>query len=149
MSRDGARRSVKALAQAKPGFMTPFIDTVEEMDQLHNDLVLLQEKHGTTGPNDDGKDAYGLAKFVREHDKCPKCRSAMTMARNRRGVYYLRCSRCGDVEYLTKQTASHYMSVKYVRCPKCGSTMTACRGKFGVFVMCDEHSRHTFGPDQI
>jgi hypothetical protein len=37
----------------------------------------------------------------------------------------------------------------WIRCPKCGSTMTACRGKFGVFVMCDEHSRHTFGPDQI
>ncbi|MBR3160177.1 MAG: hypothetical protein IKF14_13920 [Atopobiaceae bacterium] len=41
MSRDGARRSVKALAQAKPGFMRPFIDTVEEMDRLHNDPVLV------------------------------------------------------------------------------------------------------------
>jgi hypothetical protein len=41
MSGNGARRSVKALAQAKPGFMRPFIDAVKEMDRLHNDPVLV------------------------------------------------------------------------------------------------------------
>ena len=134
------------------GFNTAnMIWSLAKLDQRKSDEATqsLQEKHGTTGPNDDGKAAYGLARFVREHEKCPKCRGAMTMARNRRGVHYLRCSRCGDVEYLTKQSVNHYMSVKYVRCSKCGGTMTACRGRFGVFVMCDKDSRHTFGPDQI
>lgn len=41
MAKDGARRSVRALAQAKPGFMRPFIDSVKEMDRLHNDPVLV------------------------------------------------------------------------------------------------------------
>ncbi len=41
MSMDGARRSVKALAQARLGFIRPFVDTVEEMDRLHNDPVLV------------------------------------------------------------------------------------------------------------
>lgn len=41
LSKDGARRSVKALAQAKPGFMRPFIDSVKEIDRLHNDQLAL------------------------------------------------------------------------------------------------------------
>lgn len=134
------------------GFNTAnMIWSLAKLDQRKSDEATqsLQEKRGTTGPNDDGKAAYGLAQFVKEHEKCPKCRGAMTMVKNRRGVHYLRCSGCGAVEYLTKQAVNHYMCVKYVRCPTCGGTMTACRGKFGVFVMCDKNSQHTFGPDQI
>ena len=41
MSWKGARQSVKVLAQAKPGFMRPFIDSVNEMNRLHNNPVLV------------------------------------------------------------------------------------------------------------
>lgn len=41
ISRDGARRSVRALASAKPGFMRPFINSVEELNRLHNEPVAL------------------------------------------------------------------------------------------------------------
>ncbi|MDO4796705.1 MAG: hypothetical protein Q4A01_01660 [Coriobacteriales bacterium] len=41
MSGEGARQSVKALAQAKPGFMRPFIDTIGELNRLHNEPVLV------------------------------------------------------------------------------------------------------------
>lgn len=40
-SRSGANKSVKALASAKPGFMRPFIDSIEELDRLHNEPVAL------------------------------------------------------------------------------------------------------------
>ena len=109
----------------------------------------LAERHGTTGPNDDGKGAYGLAGFIKEHEKCPKCKEAMALRKSKKGAGYLRCSNCGNSEYLTKQTVNHYMSVKLVRCPTCGSTMTACLGRFGIFAMCDKDSRHTFSPEQI
>jgi ribosomal protein S27AE len=151
-TKDGLPTTTLATPMRITGFNTAnMIWSLAKLDQRKSDEAnqSLQEKHGTTGPNDSGKAAYGLAKFVKEHEKCPKCHGAMVLARNRRGVHYLRCSKCGDVEYLTKQSVNHYMSVKYVRCSKCGGTMAACRGKFGVFVMCDKDSRHTFGPDQI
>ncbi len=126
--------------------------SLARMDQRKSDKTTqtLMEKYGTQGPDDDGKGAYGLAGYIKEHEKCPKCKGPMRMVKSRKSsAHYLTCSKCGQNKYLTKQTVNHYMSVNLVRCPTCGSTMTAYLGKFGIFVMCDNDRRHTFNPDQI
>ena len=151
-TKDGVPITTLATPIRIMGFNTAnMIWSLAKLDQRKSDEATqaLQEKHGTTGPNDNGKAAYGLAKFVSEHEKCPKCKGPMVMGRSRQGAAYLRCKRCGNNEYLSKQTVNHYMSVKLVRCPTCGSTMTACLGRFGIFIMCDRNDRHTFNPDQV
>ena len=151
-TKDGTPVTMLATPIRITGFNTAnMIWSLAKLDQRKSDesTQALQERHGTADPNDDGKAAYGLAKFVRNHEKCPKCKGAMSLAKSRKGAFYLKCRRCDDAEYLTKQTVNHYMSVKFVRCPTCKGTMTACLGKFGIFVMCDKDRRHTFGLDRI
>ncbi len=41
IAQDGADKRMAALAHAKPGFMRPFIDSIEELDRLHNEPVVL------------------------------------------------------------------------------------------------------------
>lgn len=41
LSSSGARKSVNILASAKPGFMRPFIESIQELDRLHNEPVAL------------------------------------------------------------------------------------------------------------
>lgn len=59
MSDNEADRSIKALASAKPGFMRPFINTVEELDRLHNQPVALAVGNGSVYVLPMGEDAAG------------------------------------------------------------------------------------------
>lgn len=41
LAQSGANKSIEELALAKPGFLRPFIDTIHELDRLHNEPVVL------------------------------------------------------------------------------------------------------------
>lgn len=122
------------------------------MDRRKSDETTqsLMQRHGTKGPADDGKAAYGLAGYIKEKKRCPKCKAPMTLARGHNsGKFYLKCSSCDGMEYLTSEDVNHYINVSQARCPKCGNTLFARVSKFGLYIKCDGAARHTIQPNEI
>lgn len=97
--------------------------------------------------DEDGKGAAGLEKFVEEYAKCPKCKQPMKLTRSRAGKIFLKCSVCGELDYLKPDFTNWYISKNHIRCPihKCG--LCAGVGKYGIFVKCDQG--HYLKPDEI
>ena len=117
----------------------------------------LQEKKGNIKPiglkggedDDDGKDAAGLDNFVRRMEKCPKCKSPMTVTRSRQGKVFLKCSSssCKEIAYLTPEITNWYIDREHVTCPIHHCGIHAALGKYGIYVRCDQG--HFLKPDEI
>ena len=118
----------------------------------------LLEKNGKTGPvkdnggdtpEDDGKGTAGLDAFVRKMEKCPKCKSPMTVTRSRQGKVFLKCSSssCKEIAYLTPEVTNWYIDREHVTCPIHHCGIHAALGKYGIYIRCDQG--HFLKPDEI
>lgn len=119
---------------------------------------LLEKKSDGTGvirnkvtaiSEDDGSGAAGLDRFVRKMEKCPKCKSPMTVARGKSGKCYLKCSSpsCKEMAYLTPELTNMYITRENITCPIHHSTIWAALSRYGVYVKCDHG--HYLKPDEI
>ena len=108
----------------------------------------LRERRGTTPDDKDGTAAYGLAKYVKEHKKCSRCKAPMKLMTGRNsGKPYLKCTSCDNRELLLIDDVRHYISVSRVRCPQCHRGITVKLTRFGLWIKCD--GDHTLKADQI
>ena len=108
----------------------------------------LKPRSGNAEQDSRGKGVDGLALYVKQHIKCPKCKAPMLLSRGfKSGKSYLKCSSCGETGLLDKNEVNHYISVSQVRCPECRSYLEAKIGKYGIFVVCDRG--HTMKVDRI
>ena len=98
---------------------------------------------------DDGKGTAGLDSFVRKIEKCPKCKSPMTVTRSKNGKVYLKCSSssCKEIAYLTPEITNWYINKEHVTCPIHHCGIFAALGKYGIYVKCDYG--HYLKPDEI
>ena len=98
---------------------------------------------------DDGKGSAGLDAFVRQMEKCPKCKSPMTVTRSMKGKVFLKCSssKCKEIAYLTPEVTNWYINREHVTCPIHHCAITAGLGKYGIYVRCDQG--HFLKPDEI
>ena len=103
---------------------------------------------GNSG-GDDGKGPAGLDGFVRKMEKCPKCKSPMTVTRSMKGKVFLKCtsSTCKEIAYLTPEVTNWYINRENVTCPIHHCGIQAGLGKFGIYVRCDQG--HFLKPDEI
>jgi hypothetical protein len=110
----------------------------------------LKERHGTKGPKDDGKEVYGLAGYIKEKKRCKSCGAPMKLNRSHaKGSFYLRCTSCGSIAYLTPEDVNSYISRSQVHCPKCGGDLYARLSRYGLYIKCDGAARHTLKPSDI
>ena len=112
----------------------------------------LTEKAPTVGstPVYDGGSRSGLDAFVRQMEKCPKCKSPMMLTRSRQGKCYLKCSspNCNEIAYLTKDFTNWYIERNRVCCPvHKSSEIHAGLGKYGIYIRCQQG--HYLKPDEI
>lgn len=110
-----------------------------------------QAAGGGTGSSreDDGKGSAGLDGFVRKMEKCPKCKSPMTVTRSMKGKVFLKCtsSTCKEIAYLTPEVTNWYINREHVTCPIHHCGIQAGLGKYGIYVRCDQG--HFLKPDEI
>ena len=102
---------------------------------------------GTKGEK--GASAAGMDAFIREVQKCPKCKSPMTLTRGKSGKCYLKCSSssCRETSFLTPDIANWYINREHVKCPIHHCGIRAGLNKFGIYIYCDQ--RHYMKPDEI
>lgn len=105
-------------------------------------------KISTMKEKDDKKqDNPGLSAYIYKTEKCPKCGQSMSLMRSRYGKCYLKCSSCGDMEYLTKDMVNEYIELKHITCPIHHCQLHAGLSKYGIFVRCV--NGHFLKPDEI
>ena len=107
-------------------------------------------KHGIDDDSeDDGKGTAGLDAFIRNKEKCTRCKSPMTVTRSRQGKVFLRCScsSCNEIAYLTPEMTNSYIEREHVTCPTHHCGIHAGLGKYGIYVRCDQG--HFLKPDEI
>ena len=112
----------------------------------------LKDRRGPAQQDSKGKGVDGLALYVKQHEKCPKCKKPMTLSRGwKSGKFFLKCPSCGESALLTKELVNHYICVSQVKCPQCArslrSGLTARVSRYGLYITCDRG--HTVKPDQI
>lgn len=96
---------------------------------------------------DDGRQADGLAAFVKENSKCTKCGEPMELKKSRSGKVYLKCPSCDEMAYLTPELTNWYINTEHVRCPIHGCDLMAKVGPYGIYIRCDRG--HYLKPDEI
>ena len=82
-------------------------------------------------------------------EKCPKCKSPMTVTRSRQGKVFLKCSSssCKEIAYLTPEVTNWYIDREHVTCPIHHCGIHAALGKYGIYIRCDQG--HFLKPDEI
>lgn len=120
---------------------------------------LLEKKEGISFQNnprqkasmkeDNGVKNSGIDAFIRKREKCPKCKSPMTVTRSRQGKVFLKCSSpsCKEIAYLTPDVTNWYISRENVTCPDHHCAIHAGLGKYGVYVRCEQG--HYLKADEI
>lgn len=106
----------------------------------------LPQQPATDKP-DDGRQAAGLAAFVKENSKCTKCGEPMELKKGRSGKVYLKCPSCAEMAYLTPELTNWYINAEHVRCPIHGCDLTAKVGPYGIYIRCDHG--HYLKADEI
>lgn len=106
----------------------------------------LPQQSATDKP-DDGRQANGLAAFVKENSKCAKCGEPMELKKGRSGKVYLKCPSCAEIAYLTPELTNWYINTEHVRCPIHGCDLTAKVGPYGIYIRCDRG--HYLKADEI
>ena len=80
---------------------------------------------------------YSISSYIEEHETCVKCRSPYTLAVNRSGKAYMRCTGCGNVSYLNPATVNDYIHIHNVKCKIHHCGLRAGLGKYGIYVRCE------------
>ena len=110
----------------------------------------LRPRMGTTAEDEEGAQAYGLARHILEHVKCRDCGAPMRLYRGyKTGKYSLVCTVCKGRDYLGVNEVNHYLSVSQERCPKCGGGLYARVDRRGVYIQCDGDEHHRLRPDEV
>ena len=116
----------------------------------------LLEKRGKIDPNrddngheDNGKESAGIDAFVRKMEKCPKCKSPMTVTRSRQGRVFMKCTSpsCKKIAYLTPEVTNWYIDREQVMCPIHHCGIHAALGKYGIYIRCEQG--HYLKADEI
>ena len=134
------------------------VEIIKSLSGLENRMVnkhlsALREKKGygtQSAPNeneDNGNQSYGLEKFINENSNCQKCGKPMMLAKGRSGKYFLKCTSCGEIAYLTPQLANRYIEKESLKCPIHGCSIEARLGQYGVYIRCS--SGHNIKLDEI
>lgn len=79
-----------------------------------------------------------VSSYIQEHEKCSKCGSPYTLAVNRNGKDYMKCTGCGSVSYINPATVNAYIHIHNVKCKIHHCGLHAGVGKFGIYVRCEE-----------
>lgn len=137
--------------------MIKSLTSLEEAEMNGNRKVLTKRKGtGKTVRVDgdvvhrEGGSGRGLAAFVEEKEHCTKCKASMVLAKNARGVAYLKCSdkTCKETKYLEPDLMNWYISSRNVICPKRDKgELTGILGKFGPCIRCS--CGHFMKPEEI
>ena len=113
-------------------------------------MPLTRKKTSDDDENEDnGKGPSGLDSFVRKKEKCPKCKSPMTLTRGRSGKCYLKCtsSACKETGLLSRELANWYIDSERVTCPIHHCDIHAVLNQYGIYIRCDHG--HYMKPDEI
>lgn len=78
-----------------------------------------------------------VSSYIQEHEKCSKCGSPYTLAVNRNGKDYMKCTGCGSVSYINPATVNAYIHIHNVKCKVHHCGLRAGVGKFGIYVRCE------------
>ena len=81
------------------------------------------------------KNLDGLAAYVYENKRCPKCSSPLKLAKGRK--VFLKCSECDYHTYLDKDTVEDYIDKNDVVCPRHHCGLRVGIGRTGLYVLCD------------
>lgn len=57
-----------------------------------------------------------VSSYFQVHEKCSKCGSPYTLAVNRNGKDYIKCTGCGNVSYINPATVNAYIHIHNVKC---------------------------------
>ncbi len=91
--------------------------------------------------------------FVEKYFRCYKCKSALTVKRNRRNRYFIGCISypyCTYTEMISKDIVNFYLEKFNIKCNECNGNMEARIGKYGLFIGCSNYPecRNTKGIDE-
>ena len=104
-------------------------------------------KHNVNSDIDDGKKTAGLASYIEEYRKCPKCKERLTLAKSLGNKFYVKCKKCNHREYLTPELVNSYIDKHHIKCPEHRCNIEAKLNQYGVCIKCDEG--HNLKPDEI
>lgn len=80
----------------------------------------------------------GLAAYIRKKERCPKCGAEMQLASGIKGKFFIRCTKCRDIEFLTPKTVNEYIQEFGVKCPVHNCPIHAKLSKNGIYIYCEE-----------
>ena len=83
------------------------------------------------------KNGMRLSAFVKENETCRVCGSAMELAKNPSGKYYLRCSSCRETDMLSKYSLNKYLDKINAKCDTCGRDLCAAVSQYGLYIKCN------------
>ena len=78
-----------------------------------------------------------ISTYIQEHETCSKCGSPYTLAVNKSGKDYMRCTGCGGVAYINPSTVNAYIHIHNVKCKVHHCSLKAGLGKYGIYVRCE------------
>ena len=116
-----------------------------ESRKVEKGVSKLRARTDEVEDDEEGKGAYGFARYVEQHVRCFSCGQPMRLAKGRK--FYLRCTACDETRRLEKEEVTNYIKMSNARCPTCGTPLSARASKYGVFASC--RKRHSMGPDEI
>lgn len=79
----------------------------------------------------------GLDAYIRKKEKCPKCGAKMQLASGKKGKFFIRCTKCGDVEFLTPELVNEYIQEFDVKCPIHDCPIHAKLSNNGIYILCE------------
>ncbi|MDD6716860.1 MAG: AAA domain-containing protein [Firmicutes bacterium] len=127
------------------------IKTLTEPEHYHNGSKegQLTEKAATIRQHAKGGEATeGLENYINDVVHCQKCGKPMLLVKNRKGIYYLKCSGCKGTALLTEEIVNFYIFQKHVTCPTHHCQIYARLGRYGIYVRCTQGG-HYLKPDEI
>lgn len=96
-----------------------------------------------------------FASYVLTHKKCPLCKRAMKLLKNRKGIFYLACTgypRCNHTEMITPDIVVKYLCRNgntMQKCFRCDYSLDVKKGPYGWYVECCGYPSHKFKYDEI
>lgn len=91
-----------------------------------------------------------LLHYIEKTYRCKECKEVITLKKSRAGKFYLGCTKCSHIEYLTPELVNHYMMINNVVCPEHKSELKVRVGQYGIYIMCNcQDERHYLKPDEI
>lgn len=122
---------------------------IEKKETVSDNSSFVNNHKTNTKSKDDGKGTAGIDGFVRKTERCPKCKSPMTVTRSMKGKVFLKCSssKCKEIAWLTPEITNWYITRERVTCPIHHCGIHAALGKYGIYIKCDQG--HFLKPDEI